>query len=252
MAEVVILGSGTSNGVPALGLKYSPEFLANPKNHRYRPSILVKGPHGNLLVDCPPELRLQLLREDVMMVHAAIITHTHADHVMGMDDLRAFCLLTKRSIPVYTTPAYQQDIRRIFKYAFEEFPTGEVPRFDLTDISSRLSTCGLDVRVMTVLHGPMPVLAMRINGFAYVTDVSEIPAEAMAQLGGLDCLVLDAVRYKPHPNHYHFDRAVEVAQTIGAKLTYFTHLSDDYDHDKTESSLPPNIRLAYDGLRISI
>src|SRR5436305_3044214 len=99
-SEVIVLGSGTSNGVPSLGVEYQPKFLANPKNHRTRPAILIKGPQGNILVDCAPEMRLQLLREKIMMVHAVIITHSHADHVMGMDDLRAFCLLTKRSMPV--------------------------------------------------------------------------------------------------------------------------------------------------------
>ena len=250
--EVIVLGSGTSNGVPSLGIRYHATFLANPKNHRTRPSILIKGPTGNLLVDCAPELRLQLLREDIMMVDAVIITHTHADHVMGMDDLRAFCLLTKRSMPVYTTPAYQEDIKRIFKYAFEDEPTGEVPRFDLIDVPDCLETCGLSVKVMTVMHGPIPVLALRINEFAYVTDVSFIPPEAEAQLQELDVLILDGVRYKPHPNHYHFDRALEVAAQIGAKTTYFTHLSHDYDHDVVEKNLPPGVHLAFDGLRLSI
>lgn len=251
--EVIVLGSGTSNGVPSLGIEYPESFLANPKNHRTRPSIIFTGPQGNVLVDCAPELRLQLLREKIMRVDAVIITHTHADHVMGMDDIRAFCLLTKRSMPIYTTPEYQQDIRRIFKYAFDEKPTGEVPRFHLIDIPDRLDCCGFQFQVMTVWHGPtIPVLALRVNDFAYVTDVSYIPPEAEAQLVGLDSLILDAVRYKPHPNHYHYEKAVEVAQHLGAKTTYFTHLSDNYDHDVTERTLPPGIRLAYDGLRIEI
>ncbi len=132
MPEAVILGSGTSNGVPSLGIEYPAEF-ANPKNHRMRPSILLEGPTGNFPVDCPPELRLQLLREHILMVHAVLITHTHADHVMGMDDLRAYCMLSRKPMPIYTTPEYQEDIKRIFKYAFDEFPTGEVPRFEFID-----------------------------------------------------------------------------------------------------------------------
>lgn len=252
MPEAIILGSGTSNGVPSLGIDYPADFLANPKNHRTRPSILLVGPTGNFLVDCPPELRLQLLREHIMMVHAVLITHTHADHVMGMDDLRAYCMLSRKSMPIYTTPEYQADIKRIFKYAFDEFPTGEVPRFDFIDPPEVIHSCGLTIQVLTVLHGKLPVLALRVNDFAYVTDVSEIPAPAMAKLAGLKTLVLDAVRYEPHPNHFHFDRALDVAEEIGAEVTYFTHLSHDYDHDKTEALLPKNIRLAYDGLRIPI
>lgn len=252
MAEVIVLGSGTSNGVPSLGISYSAEFLANPKNHRTRPSILLAGPSGNVLVDCAPEMRLQLLREQVMRVDAVIITHTHADHVMGMDDLRAFCLLTKRSMPVFTTREYQEDIKRIFKYAFDVNPSGEVPRFELIDIPEVVELCGLSIRILTVMHGALPVLALKVNSFAYVTDVSYIPPEAEAHLHDLDNLILDAVRYKPHPNHYHFDRAIEVANELGARTTYFTHLSHDYDHDKTEAGLPPHIRLAYDGLRIPL
>jgi phosphoribosyl 1,2-cyclic phosphate phosphodiesterase len=252
MSEVIVLGSGTSNGVPSLGIAYPADFLANPKNHRTRPSILLKAPGGNVLVDCAPELRLQLLREDIQMVDAVIVTHTHADHVMGMDDLRAFCLLTGRDMPVFTTPEYQADIRRIFRYAFEEFPTGAVPRFDLRDIPPELDVCGLKIQVFTVMHGELPVLGIRVNEFAYVTDVSYIPPAAEAKLRGLSDLILDAVRYKPHANHFHFEKALEVAEQIGASRTYFTHLSHDYDHDKTEQQLPPQVRLAYDGLRIPL
>jgi phosphoribosyl 1,2-cyclic phosphate phosphodiesterase len=252
MDQVIVLGSGTSNGVPSLGLDYPAKFLANPKNHRTRPSILLQGPSGNVLVDCPPELRLQLLRENIKTVDAVIITHSHADHVMGMDDLRAFCLLTKRSMPVYTLPEYQADIKRIFKYAYDLNPTGEVPRFDLADVPDVLELCGLSIQTMIVDHGPVPVIGLRVNDFAYLTDVSNIPPAARAKLNGLKVLMLDATRYKPHPNHYHFDRAMEVAAEIGAEMTYFTHLSHDYDHYKTEAGMPPNVRLSYDGLRIPL
>lgn len=252
MAEAVILGSGTSNGVPSLGIQYTPEFLANPKNHRYRPSMIFLGEDGNVLIDCPPELRLQLVREDIKRVDAVIVTHTHADHVMGMDDLRAFCLLTKRSMPVYTTPEYQQDIKRIFRYAFDDNPTGEVPRFEMHDAPENLELCGMSFQILVVMHGPIPVLAIRCDDFAYVTDVSYIPPEAMLKLKGVRTLILDAVRYRPHKNHFHYEAAIAVAREIGAEQTYFTHLSHDYDHDKTNAELPSGIQLAYDGLRIPL
>ncbi len=253
MSEAVVLGSGTSNGVPTLGIRYAPEFLANPKNHRTRPSLLLRGPGGNVLVDCAPEMRLQLLREQVYDLSAVIVTHTHADHVMGMDDVRAFCLKNSRKMPIYASAESQADIRRIFGYAFADFPPGIwVPRFELRDPQPVLELCGLSIQTMPVFHGPAPVLALRVNDFAYVTDVSEIPGETWERLQGLDVLMLDAVRYAPHPNHYHFDRAIEVAQALGARTTYFTHLSDDYDHDRTEAALPEGIHLAYDGLRISL
>lgn len=236
-----------------LGVNYPPDFLANPKNHRTRCSLVLCGPSGNILVDCAPEMRLQLLREDVKSVEATIITHTHADHIMGMDDLRSYCVVQKRPMPVYTLPVFQEDIRRIFPYAFQDFPTGiEVPRFELRDMPENLEIAGMIVRSFVVEHGPMPVIGLRVNDFAYITDASRIPPEAMSQLEGLDCLILDAVRYRPHPNHLHYDAAIEVAQTIRASRTYFTHLSHDYDHDKVNPQLPPGIELAYDGLRIKL
>jgi phosphoribosyl 1,2-cyclic phosphate phosphodiesterase len=253
MPEAIVLGSGTSNGVPMLGVSYPPEFLAKPKNHRTRCSLLVLGPTGNLLVDCAPEMRLQITQEGVTDIEAVIITHTHADHIMGMDDLRSICIRTRQAMPIYTLPRYQDDIRRIFKYAFGEYPIGvEVPRFDLRDIHQTIAVGGMEVRIFQVWHGPTPVLGIRINDLAYLTDVSEIPPEAEAHLLGLDTLILDAVRYKPHPNHFHFDKAVEVAQALAPRMTYFTHLSHDYDHDATNAALPPNIQLAYDGLRIPL
>lgn len=259
MTEVILLGSGTSSGVPVLGVDYPASFLANPKNHRTRPAILIKGPEGNLLVDAGPDLRMQLLREDIRQVDATIITHTHADHIMGMDDLRSFCLRTKRDMPVYTLARYAEDIRRVFSYAFGEFPEGiEVPRFDLRiidlDASGFVETtlCGVPMTLLLVWHGPWPVIALRIGDFAYVTDVKTIPEAAWERLQGLDVLILDAVRRKPHPNHMHFDEAVEVAGKLGARQTYFTHLSHDFDHDETNAALPPNIQLGYDGQRFQV
>lgn len=253
MSTVVVLGSGTSNGVPTPGRDYPADFLANPKNHRTRPSIVLCGPTGNVLVDCAPELRLQLLREEINSVEACLITHTHADHIMGMDDLRAFCLATGREMPVFTAPRYQEDIRRVFGYAFGEHgPDIWVPRFSLQDVPDVLKLGGMEIRTFWVDHGSVPVLGLRVGKFAYVTDVSHIPEPVMGMLDGLDCLILDAVRYRPHPNHFHYARAIEVAQEIGAAQTYFTHLSDDYDHERTNSELPAGIELAYDGLRIEI
>lgn len=253
MAEAIVLGSGTSHGVPMLGVEYPPDFLANPKNHRTRPSLLLAGPSGNLLVDCAPEMRLQLLREGVRSLEAVLITHTHADHVMGMDDLRAFCRIQRRAMPVYALPRYQEDVRRIFAYAFQGDTGGlDVPRFELREVPDVLEACGLRIETMVVHHGPWPVVALRVGGFAYVTDVNHIPPDAEAKLQGLDTLVLDAVRLRPHPTHFHLQEAIHVAQRLEARRTYFTHLSGDFDHDKTNASLPKGMELAYDGLRLPL
>jgi len=251
--EAIILGSGTSNGVPALGKPYSPEFLANPKNHRTRSSLLLLGPTGNVLVDCAPEMRLQVTGLGITQIDAVIITHAHADHVMGMDDLRSICIRTKQPILVYTLEQHARDIRRIYEYAFREFPPGiAVPRFDLREMPETLTVGGIDIESFIVDHGDTPVIGLRVNKMAYITDVSFIPPAAEAKLQGLDYLILDALRYKAHPNHFNMDQAIAAARRIGAKQTYFTHLSDDYDHDKVNADLPKGIELAYDGLRLRI
>jgi phosphoribosyl 1,2-cyclic phosphate phosphodiesterase len=250
-SRAIILGSGTSTGVPVLAKSYPPEFLANPKNHRTRPSLLLEGPTGKVLVDAGPDCRCQLLRQGVMDIEALLITHTHADHILGMDDMRAFCRPDRSRLPVYTSPEHQEVIHRVFEYAFRELPPGIfVPRFDLREPGEVLHLAGLELKIFWVEHGPTMVMGFRIGGFAYITDVSHIPDSARPFLEGLDVLILDAVRRTPHPNHFHTEKAIEVAQELGPKLTYFTHLSDDYDHDASEALLPPGIKLAYDGLVI--
>jgi phosphoribosyl 1,2-cyclic phosphate phosphodiesterase len=253
VAHAILLGSGTSNGVPMLGVEYPPEYLANPKNHRNRACLYLQGPAGSLIVDCPPELRLMCTAAHITRFDAVLITHSHADHIMGMDDLRSICMLTGKPMTVYTLPQFQEDIRRVFSYAFKEFPPGVmVPRFDLSDVPPVIEVGGLQIQTFLVQHGSIPCIGLRVNRFAYITDVSDIPPQAMDQLQGLDVFVVDAVRKMPHPNHFNLDRAIQVAKEVGARQTYFTHLSADYDHDATNASLPEGIQLAYDGLRLEI
>ncbi len=253
MNKVIVLGSGTSNGVPLLGAEYPEAFLANPKNHRTRSSILIQSGQGNILVDCTPDMRFQLLREKIQSIDAVILTHTHTDHIMGMDDLRPFCLMQKKPMPVYTGEDFQRDIKRIFTYAFETPPEGVcVPSYDLKNVEEELEFLGLKIQMFWVMHGSLPVIGLRVNDFAYLTDVSEIPPPAWEKLQDLDVLILDAVRYHPHPNHFHFEKAVEIAKALAPRQTYFTHLSDVYDHDKVNADCPSTIALAYDGLQIAI
>ena len=253
MPEAIILGSGTSNGVPMLGVTYSPEFLANPKNHRMRSSLMLLGPTGNLLVDCTPEMRLQVTGQGITDIDAVVITHAHADHVMGMDDLRSLSMKSGQPVAVYTLPEHAETIKQIFPYAFKEFPDGIlVPRFDLRPIPEHLHVGGMDIASFIVDHGKTRVIGLRVNDFAYITDVSFIPPAAEAMLQNLEYLVLDACRYKPHPNHFNMEQALVAAAGIGAKQTYFTHLSHDYDHELVNSQLPAGIELAYDGLKLTI
>lgn len=252
-AEAVILGSGTSTGVPILGRTYSDSYLSNPKNHRMRSSLLLRGPTGNVLVDGGPDMRLQLLRENVKELEAVLITHSHADHVMGLDDLRSFTERTGLPVPIYTSPEYQADLRRIFEYAFRDQAQGiMVPRFDLRDVPSTLPLAGLVIHTFWVEHGYLQALGIRVGDFAYLTDVSAIPASAQPWVSNLDVLVIDAVRRKPHPTHMHLEQTLATVAELKPRIAYLTHLSDDYDHDVTEAELPPNVRLAYDGLRIPL
>jgi phosphoribosyl 1,2-cyclic phosphate phosphodiesterase len=172
---------------------------------------------------------------------------------MGMDDLRSLCILTGQAMPVYTLPRFQEDIKRVFNYAFMDFPPGVmVPRFELRDVPPIIEIGGLRVQTFLVEHGKIPCVGLRVNDFAYITDVSAIPPEAAELLHGLDTFVVDAVRREPHPNHFHLDRAIEVAKEIGARRTFFTHLSAEYDHDRVNATLPPGMELAYDGLSLNI
>jgi phosphoribosyl 1,2-cyclic phosphate phosphodiesterase len=198
-------------------------------------------------------MRLQVTRENITEIEGVLITHTHADHVMGMDDLRSICIRTRRHMPIYTLPQYQADIRRIYAYAFGDYPPGvEVPRFDLRDLPEVLEVGGMRIQTFLVKHGSIPVVAFRVGGFAYVTDVSEIPPEAEPFLRDLDVLVVDAVRYKPHVNHFHYEKALDVIAELAPQKAYLTHLGHDYDHDKTNEALPDGVELAYDRLRIPI
>jgi len=252
MNQAIVLGSGTSNGIPMLGYHYAPGYLDNPKNHRSRCALLLQGPSGNVLIDCPPELRLQLTKENIDDLEAVIITHSHADHVMGMDDLRSICILRDKEMPIYSLPNYLEDVRRIFPYAFREPPPGlSFPRFKMEEIKPRLQLAGLDIDTFVMVHGDLPVVGIRVNELAYITDVSFIPEEVMDQLEGLDVLILDALRFRPHPNHFNLEQALEVVKKLNPKNTYLTHLTHDFDHDKTNQELPANVELAYDGLKLS-
>ena len=262
--EVLVLGSGTSHGVPMIGCGCEVCRSANPKNKRMRPSILVETAQGNLLVDTTPELRMQALAFDVRQVDAVCITHTHADHIMGLDDLRRFNDLADKEIPVYGEAEVLDDVRRIYPYIFRETQLGGgKPRVTLhgLEIGSALPLLGLKVTPLRVLHGRLPITAYRFDEpeqgrqaahrFAYVTDVSEIPAETMAQLRDLDVLILDAVRLDPHPTHFGLYQALDVIEILKPRRAFLTHLSHHFEHEAINAQLPDHVRLAYDGLRVA-
>ena len=223
----------------------------DPRDARLRPSIVVDLDDGlRVLVDTTPDLRTQALRHDVRRVDAVLFTHAHADHMMGLDDLRRYNHLSRRPLPVYADAPTLESLRRTFSYAFEpDAPRGGgVPDLTLWTIGGRFSLGRQEVIPVPVKHGPWDVLGFRFGAFAYLTDCNRIPESSLALLGGLDCLVLDALRHRPHPTHFHLTEAVRTARLIGARQTFFTHIAHELGHEVTSATLPPGIALAHDGL----
>lgn len=216
--------------------------------------MLLSFPAGNLLIDTTPEMRIQLLREGVRQVHAIALTHHHADHLFGLDDVRLFPRRIGGPVPIFCEQDTEECIKRVFHYAFqdgtESWPLGFVPRLQFVRIQPGVPFEVLDQRVLPIRleHGPFSVLGFRIGDLAYCTDVNAIPAESWSLLEDLDTLVLDALRIEPHPTHFSLDEALEVVRRLRPRQTFLTHLSHGLDHGPSEQRLPPDVRLAYDGL----
>lgn len=253
--EVIVLGTGTSHGVPMIGCRCGVCTSDDPRDKRTRPSIYVRFGGVRLLVDTAPELRLQCLAHGVEAVDAVLFTHHHADHVAGLDDLRRFNWLMQKAMPCYGTQRTMEALRRMFSYAFE--PAADSPhsrpQLELHPIDrGPFSVGGETIVPIPLMHGPMPVLGFRFGRFAYCTDCSHIPDESLALLQDLEVLILDALRPDPHPTHLSVTQAVELAHRIGAGRTYFTHMAHQLQHADTNCGLPAGMELAYDGLRFEV
>lgn len=256
--ELIFLGCGTSTGVPMIGCDCEVCHSTDPRNWRTRPSVLLRTPRGNILIDTSPEMRLQLIREKPGPVHAILYTHGHADHLFGLDDSRLFArALNGRPVPVYCESEVEALIRTVFSYAFVDEkkrpPSGGVPRLNFHTIEPNCKFPILDYEVVPLRlhHGRFKVLGFRFGDLAYCTDVSKIPDESWEQLQGLDVLVLDALRFEKHPTHFSLAEALEVIEKLKPRRAFLTHLSHQFDYQTVSQNLPPNVQLAYDGLRLN-
>lgn len=263
--RVTVLGSGTSNGVPAIGCGCTVCGSSDPRDKRTRPSILIDlGDRAELaptaaavryvLVDTSTDLRAQALACGVRRVDAILFTHSHADHVFGLDDVRPFNQMQGGPIACYSDADTADDLRRIFSYVFRPPRQlgGGVPRIVLSSIGGPFVLGGVDVVPVPLFHGKLPVLGFRIGPFAYLTDCNRIPDASWDLLRGVRTVILDALRHRPHSTHFSLDEAVDVVARLGAERAYFTHICHDLGHAATCAQLPPGVQLAYDGLTLDI
>jgi len=247
--RVQILGSGTSMGVPMAGCTCETCTSADPRDKRLRTSALVTADDKQVLIDTSVDYRQQMLRAGVRHLDAVVYTHHHVDHILGMDDLRSFMLLNKTDMPLFAMEETAENIKRVFSYAFQTTTYGSLPRLKMNVIDETpFEAAGIPFTPIPLFHGKMPVMGYRIGNFAYCTDVSFIPEPSFDLLRELDVLILDALRYRTHPTHFNIEQAIEAAQRIGAKETYFTHISHDIKHSVAEKELPASVYLAYDGI----
>jgi riboflavin kinase/FMN adenylyltransferase len=251
--HITVLGSGTSSGVPTIGCRCEVCLSTDPRDKRLRPSILVRYGGRNVVIDTTPDFRAQILRSGIERLDAIVFTHSHADHILGLDDVRPFNFRQREPIPVYATATTLEVLQRVFQYAFDPEPQSMVPKLDLRVLNGEpFDLFGLSFEPIRLDHGHSEVFGFRFGRAAYLTDHSAIPEASKAKLHGLDVLFLDALRHRPHPTHTTVADALKLVEELQPRRVFFTHMCHDLGHVKTEESLPAHVRLAYDGLEIDV
>ena len=256
MSELTLqfLGTGTSAGIPMIGCHCPVCSSDDPHDRRTRCSVVFSYDGHNVLVDTSPELRLQAVAGGIDMVDAVVLTHAHADHIMGMDDLRRFNALRDGPLDVWAEPPVHEVLRHCFGYAFNPpqtnlkvFRPNLIPR----DIDGPFELFGQSWQPIRLYHGQLPILGFRVGNIAYCTDVNRIPPESMQLLQNLDVFVVDGLQWQPHSTHFSLNEAISIAKTVAARQTYFTHIAHALSHAKTNAQLPPGMALAHDGLIVT-
>lgn len=251
--KVTFLGTGTSTGVPVVGCGCRICTSGEPRNQRLRQSVKIEAKERVFLIDTTPDLRLQLLRDPIPRLDFILFTHSHADHLMGLDDVRPFNFFQRRTLVAYANPLTAKAVRRAFSYIWDPNTQlgGGKPQIELREVEEPFEHDGIRIVPIPVRHGDWTILGYRIGPFAYITDTNGIPEASMRLLEGVEVLALDGLRLgPPHPTHFIIDEAIEAARPIGAKTTYLIHLSHDVDHETVDAKLPPGFKLAFDGLTL--
>jgi phosphoribosyl 1,2-cyclic phosphate phosphodiesterase len=254
-AEVVILGSGTSMGVPTLGCSCAVCTSADPRNTRSRPSIAVQWDTHTVIIDTGQDFRQQALRERIQHIDAVLYTHAHADHILGMDDLRPLSFQHPGGLPLYADDATAAVLHRIFEYTFSpgaKYPTRARVQLHALNNHDAVTVGGLRFQRVPLQHGDLTVAGYRFGSAAYLTDMNVIPESSFPLLENLDLLIIDALRWNHHPSHNNVEQALHWIDRIQPRRAFFTHIAHELNHAETESKLPAHVRIAYDGLRIPI
>ncbi len=250
---LTFLGTGTSTGVPEIACRCHTCTSTDPRDKRWRASALLHVDNKDILIDCGPDFRSQLLAFHNKHIDALIVTHTHYDHLGGVDDLRPFC--HPDAFNIYCRADVGRDLRARIPYCFAENPYPGVPRLELNDIKEYVpfKIGNTEIMPLAITHGRLPILGFRINRLAYITDAKTIPDETIRLIKGVDTLVINALRPKEHLSHMNLDQALDVIKSVNPRMAYLIHMSHHMGrHAEVEPTLPPNVRLAYDGLTVEI